>query len=524
MENYSIRKIIDSISSGGIRIPSFQRDFVWEPEDVAFLMDSIYKRYPIGSVLLWRTSERLHTEKKLGKFDLPEPKKDYPIDYVLDGQQRLTAIFSVFQTELEPNENRRDWRDIYYLIGSGNDKQKTSFVALREVEVDSQKHFPLSVLFSPVEYRKSTSCYNDVIIEELDRLQTVFKEAIIPVELMESEDKENVAIVFERINRAGVPLDSFQLLTAWSWSTDFDLQQELDDLSEELAECGFDGLSENQDLLMKCFTGYIVGETSPDAIMKLDGDKIRKNYSAIVSGIKSTIDFLKNELNIYSLKYMPYPSMLVSLVRFFGSNKSNGELYTEMQRKQLVKWFWRSCFSRRYSSGVNDIHRVDIDAMKKLKQDQTYIISNFPCEIPDYFFTDNRFGISSVNTKTFIIMLASKQPCSFISGARVNLDKTLQVASSKEFHHIFPDKFLQKKGMDRDKIYQLANFCFLNNVDNQKIKDKDPKDYKHLMPQDKIDDILKSAICPANALDLDFNEFIKKRNSMLLEYARTLIC
>lgn len=100
MENLSIRKIIEQIASGQIRIPSFQRDFVWEPEDVAFFMDSLYKQYPVGAVLLWRTSEKLHTEKKLGKFELAEPAKDYPIDYVLDGQQRLTSIFSVFQTEI----------------------------------------------------------------------------------------------------------------------------------------------------------------------------------------------------------------------------------------------------------------------------------------------------------------------------------------------------------------------------------------------------------------------------------------
>ena len=98
LENLSIRKIIDKISSGEIRIPSFQRGFVWEPDSIAFFMDSLYKGYPIGAVLLWRTREQLVNERSLGRFILPKPTKDYPIDYVLDGQQRLTSIFSVFQT------------------------------------------------------------------------------------------------------------------------------------------------------------------------------------------------------------------------------------------------------------------------------------------------------------------------------------------------------------------------------------------------------------------------------------------
>jgi uncharacterized protein with ParB-like and HNH nuclease domain len=99
---YSIRKLLDSINTGAIRIPTFQRGFVWNSDRVAYLMDSIYKNYPFGSLLFWRTKTQLPFERRLGHFELPQPIEDYPIDYVLDGQQRLTAIFTVFQTELSP--------------------------------------------------------------------------------------------------------------------------------------------------------------------------------------------------------------------------------------------------------------------------------------------------------------------------------------------------------------------------------------------------------------------------------------
>ena len=92
-----------------------------------------------------------------------------------------------------------------------------------------QKHFPIKSLFDSVQYRKATDILDDVKKAEIDKLQETFKEVDIPVQLMETDDKGSVAIVFERINRAGVPLESFQLLTAWSWSTDFDLQEKLDD-------------------------------------------------------------------------------------------------------------------------------------------------------------------------------------------------------------------------------------------------------------------------------------------------------
>jgi hypothetical protein len=522
MDGLSIRKTIDKISSGEIRIPSFQRGFVWEPDAIAFFMDSLYKGYPIGSVLLWRTREKLLNERNLGRFTLPEPTKDYPIDYVLDGQQRLTSIFSVFQTDLIP-EDDLNWKDIYYLMGNDKRPQEIQFIPLAPDEVDITINFPISTLFDSVAYRKATEGLDDKAKAEIDKLQETFKEIVVPVQLMETDDKSIVAIVFERINRAGIPLDSFQLLTAWSWSTDFDLQEKLDDLSAELAGCGFDGIAEDQDLLMKCFTGYILNNTSPSAMMDLTGEQVRDNFEAIKNGLKSTVDFLQKQLNLYSLFYVPYPAMIVSLVKFFGSGKVGGMLYTDKQRTQLIKWFWRCCFSRRYSSGVNSAHQSDLLAMEKLRENENFDISTFKCEVSTAFFTDNQFNVNTVNTKTFITMLASCSPISFISGANVDLAVTLKQSSSREFHHIFPDKYLQRQGKSRKEIYPLVNFCFLNNADNQKIKDKAPEEYVSLMNATSIPKILDAALCPQDTFRISYEDFTEPRAQILLDFASRLI-
>ena len=79
----TIRQLMQRIVDGEVRIPAFQREYVWEPDRVQFLMDSIYKNYPIGTVLFWRTKEKLLFDRDLGPYKLPDPKKDYPIDYVL---------------------------------------------------------------------------------------------------------------------------------------------------------------------------------------------------------------------------------------------------------------------------------------------------------------------------------------------------------------------------------------------------------------------------------------------------------
>lgn len=68
----SIRNLIEKVSAGTVRIPAFQRGFVWDGERVAFFMDSLYKGYPYGSILLWRTRSQLNHERNLGPFALQD--------------------------------------------------------------------------------------------------------------------------------------------------------------------------------------------------------------------------------------------------------------------------------------------------------------------------------------------------------------------------------------------------------------------------------------------------------------------
>ena len=112
MDTLSIREIIEQVDRGQVRVPAFQRGFVWDPDRVAFFFDSIFKKYPFGSLLLWRAEDPLNCERKLGPFELPDPVADYPLDYVLDGQQRITSLYVALETGKEV-EQSSDWKDVY---------------------------------------------------------------------------------------------------------------------------------------------------------------------------------------------------------------------------------------------------------------------------------------------------------------------------------------------------------------------------------------------------------------------------
>ncbi len=520
IEPITIRKLIDRVCSGDIRIPAFQRDFVWDADKVAYLLDSIYKKFPIGTVILWKTEERLKTEKKLGRFVLPNPKKDYPVNYVLDGQQRITSLFSVFQLELQPTSD--EWVDIYFDMDAKEDVQESMFIPLSEIDADKNRYFPMKVLFDPVGYRMATDGLHSDRIRMLDNLQRCFQEYMLSCEIFESDDKNNVAIVFERINRAGVELNNFELLSAWSWSDSFDLTESFQELQDDIMEHGYDELCSDRDLQLRICAGIITGKTMPSIIMDMKGDDIRFRFNEIKNGIIGAIDFLKRELNVVNYGLLPFPGLIVPLSAFFATNKSEGFKYTSTQREKLIKWFWRSVFSRRYSAGVNDKQEFDIKEMLLLKENSDYDFK-FPSSEIKIDFIQNVFSTGTANSKAFILMLSSMNPKSFLSGANIDLDKVLKKINKNEFHHIFPKAYLEKQGIERQKINSLANFCFLTRGDNNEISNSVPEEYVKKIDKTKYDEYIKSALIPDNFHTKKFEEFLSDRELLLKSKATSLM-
>ena len=513
MPDLTIRNLIERIPSGDIRIPAFQRDFVWAPDQVAFLMDSIYKGFPIGTVIFWQTDERLESEKYLGSFKLPDPRRDYPVNYVLDGQQRLTSLFGTFQTSLVPEDN--SWVDIFFDMEAASNPQDSCFYALTEDEVEHARHFPIKTFFETIDYRNATSKLTSEQIVLVDNVQEKFKEYRIQNQTFETADRNDVAIVFERINRAGTELNMFELLSAWSWSDDFDLIEKFQDLQDKISEHGFEELSDDRDLQLRICAAIITGETSAKKILDLQGEDIRTKFDSIEMGILGAIDFLKRELKVTHYKMLPFPRVLVPLSTFFANGGSDGANYSDAQRKTINKWFWRSIFTRRFSSDVTERQASDINDMKALLTDEHHEF-RFPKFEVKIDFEKNRFSSGTANSKSLILMLANQRPHSFLSGATIDTSKVLKKGSQHEFHHIFPRKYLESQGVDIREINSLANICFLTRSDNNTIKVKPPGMYFEQMSKQSRENYLQEAFCCYDDGDLLFDEFVSVRAKRLI--------
>jgi len=251
-------------------------------------------------------SRKLKFDRKLGPFALPQPRADYPIDYVLDGQQRVTSIYGVFQSDLPPPGADENWLPIYFDLSVEPTAQDSQFAALPPDKVDPEKHFPLSTLFSTVAYRKANEGLKDEVIEKIDKMQEIFKEVKIPIQTSTTEDKATVAIIFERVNRQGVELDTLQLLSAWTWSEDFQLQDQFAELADELTPFGFEEVGGDTNLLLRCCSAILKGDASPQALMSINGADVRNEFDKVTgSNTPSTISgatSLRRSSTIYHLR------------------------------------------------------------------------------------------------------------------------------------------------------------------------------------------------------------------------------
>lgn len=492
---------------------------MWEADQVAFLVDSVYKNFPIGTIVFWQTDQRLSTEKKLGSFELPEPKRDYPVNYVLDGQQRLTSLFSVFQTELTPTD--ASWVDVYFDLEAKDNPQDTSFFALDASEVDPERHFPVNTFFDTVAYRKATSSLSDDKLALIDSVQAKFKEYRVQNQTFETQDRNEVAIVFERINRAGTELDLFELLAAWSWSDNFDLIDKFRELQSKIAEHGFEELTEERDLQLRTCAAVITGETSPNKILDLQGDDIRSRFVEIEAGILGAIDFLKRELGVVHFKMLPFPGILVPLSTFFTTDSKDGVNYSDAQKQKIIQWFWRSVFTRRFSSDVSDRQASDIREMRSLREDENHQFKYPQFEIK-FDFLKSRFSAGTANSKALVLMLTNRSPHSLLSGAKIDTSKVLKKGSRHEFHHIFPRKYLEGVGIESRDINSLANICFLTRSDNNTIKAKAPDIYFDDLSEANRDAYLDEALCEYGDRLLSFHDFLEVRAGRLSDLAYQL--
>jgi hypothetical protein len=508
--NPRIASLLSDVAKGNIKIPVFQREYVWDDEQIISLLDSIYQGFPVGSLLLWSTKERLKHERNVGGFRLPDTPEDYPVQYVLDGQQRLTTLYGVFNSGAPTDKTDLASRlTICFVPASGEFEHvsvadpKTS-IDLRNI-LDTTKLLPELQRFSK-EHQTSIAA-----------LTERFKDYEFPVVTIKDRTNQEVCRVFQRINSSGTTLNTLELLAAWTWSEQFDLRNEIQSLLDRLADKGYEDLDKTE--VMRCLAAIVLETIDTDALVDVKPDVLVAGMSKLKQAMHATIDFLEKDIRIKNIVFVPFPIMIVPLVRFFSSTLKP----TANQLRGLRRWFWHCAFTQRYKAGTNRLVLEDPKRMKDLAAGKPVFDGLSASVDATIFFKTWR--INSTVAKAAICLLAQLEPRSLITGTPVDLSDTLSAYNAREFHHIYPKAYLASQGIPFHESNVVVNICMLTAADNNEISDGDPREYFARIPPNILENVCDRALIPTGFRDgsKPYADFVDARGRALADKASDLI-
>ncbi len=458
--------LIADIKGGQIKIPQFQRKFVWKEEQAFKLLDSIKNNYPIGSLLIWRTNVKLAAERNIGNFQLPKTDDMMPTDYVLDGQQRITVIYS----SIGAPDNAGGF-------SPGYDLANEEFVLLSDGA--GPTIFPLRWIYDTthmLNFRTALLTRPDggELQPRLDHLVDAFTKYRIPVVTLKELTIEEVCPIFERINSSGTKLSIYDLMVAATWSERFDLNHHVEAIAESLKGKSFDNIE--RDTILKCLAAVKFGSVKQSQIIALrdvEEQPMQDLVDTVREGLLQAVDMLSTEFGIYSWDFLPYEALLIIICRLccIGAIDS-GERIT-----RLRQWFWRAGFTERYRVGGENFVSKDITLVTEFVTESRGMADDFGTSAEDsYRWMRLQFRSNNSISRTFILALASRRPRSLITGRAIDTAQALSKYSKKEFHHIYPTAYLKRTGA-QGQHNCLANICMLPAAENGKISDSDPHQY-----------------------------------------------
>lgn len=510
----SIDRLRSKIIEGEIKIPPFQRAFVWKKDQITELLDSIYNDYPVGSVLLWEVNEKLPSLRNIGGYNLPQKNDEFPINYILDGQQRITSIFGTFAPHNLEADNPKQVENfkVYFELESER------FVHQDEINPDFH-YLKSNVLFDVNGFFDEVLKLPPELREKAREVQSIFQNYEIPTVTIKKRSKGEVGTIFERINSTGTPLSTLELMIAWTWSEEYNLAEVFEEVTTILESKNFEDIKKK--VILQCFGAIIDETTVTKSILELDPQKIKDNSVLLLQSIEKTLDYLQQEFNVVSADFLPRPQIIVPLSYFFSRKHSP----SATQNKIMKQWFWRVAFSNRYSAGTDKKMDMDIEFFKKILANDFKDLDKYHVSIDSNFFKTQKLSKSNSFVKATLLMLSKESPLDLTNGIKIDTGSALSVYNRKEFHHVFPKSFLKSELNFEDAVINvIGNFCFLPSNSNKTISNQKPSQYfKHVIPSNDYLEILESNLLPTDISiyeNNDYEKFLDTRSSLLFEHVK----
>lgn len=528
--------ILTKIGTGRIQLPDFQRDWRWDDYRIRSLLASVSQAFPIGAVLTLAVD---------GKNSLkPRPIEgvedaETPNTLILDGQQRLTALFQSLKSEQGAytlNTKGKPITRYYYLDMEKclNDEidRESAVLSCRENRRVQREHGQIIDIASPkMEYKNSMFPVNKIFDsddwgdEYKDYWQQdpskrelfntfnrevigCFKQYNLPIiHLLENTPREAVCLIFEKVNTRGVTLTIFELLTASFAIDNFQLREDWDKRFKSMSKHPVLGNLDSTDFLRALtllFTNanpkISTANCTRRSILQLKAADYEKWADITEEGFIQAAKFL-NGLKIFTAKDVPYQTQLIALAailaRVDSAYRSAKEAlmsekpsqseeaivkeikkaYKAQQDKEpkISRWYWCGVFGEMYTDAVNAQIAKDFSEVTSWLREEI----DLPSTVREASFQSNK--LLEVQTRRSAVykgvyaLLIPNGCRDFLTGSSV--DEQISSGSSIDIHHIFPRDWCRNQGIEPNVCNSIINKTALSASTNRKIGGRAPSEY-----------------------------------------------
>ena len=558
--------LIEKSKSGEIVLPQFQRYFVWSRDDISDLLLSITKNYFIGTFLLLRVDrDNLpFAPRPIRGADLSETDLK-PTWMILDGQQRITSLYYVFNApDLPLRWTKYPYR--FFLNFNEINKDNIDEAIFSERAdycselINPQYQFEnLIIPFTMIpkwniwrrqyeEYliKKDKDFYFEkyfpIFLKKWEKIiDNVLDYSVSTIEMgkINPENQEEIAevcTIFEKMNSTGVDLSVFDLLTARLHIHKINLHKLWEDYlnrSQFIKEFS----NENPDpygIFILRTIALIRGlEVKSKTLINLSPNSFIKDWKSATKYFDKTLQRITSTnpdgFGVYNKKWMPYTTMISVLAAFLHFIENTKTVSRSDAIRLLKKWYWGSVLLERYSGAIESTIYRDYNDMISFITEET--IPGFINELSKDLINNPNFSLIEIDRrnaqyKAIMNLLA-------IEGAKdFTADDSIEFYELDD-HHIFPRAYLRKIKTNGKRTYEdsqintVINKTLISSKTNRRISRKKPSDYiKNLIPPSSCDDILSSHFISKNAkkslLQDNYQQFLKERNKSIVEKIRSL--
>jgi hypothetical protein len=471
-----ISTMLDHIDSGHIALPEFQRGYVWNRDQVRSFFDSLYKRHPVGSLLVWVT-ESQNAEYR-GKGSLAQGV----VKLLLDGQQRITSLYGVVRGEkpkfFEGNEKA--------LFGLRFHLEKEEFAFYSPIKMDED---PLwiditallkeghSALGKFLESLGSNPKYTANVGKYAGRLSNIIgiTDIDLYVEEVTGKDKsiEIVVDIFNRVNSGGTKLSQGDLALAKICAEWPDAREKMKTALQTWID---DGYQFDLDWLLRNVNTILTGEAKFLYLHNVEKEKVVTGLDKAIKAINYMLNLISGRLGLDHDRVFFGRYALPVMVHYYDKK---GGILDEIEQDKLIFWYVQAAMWGRFSGSTESFIDKDLNVIEDKNGALDRLIEQLRLWHGGLNAEAGHFEGWSMGARFYpVLYMLTRVGEAKDWGTGLPLKQGLLGKKNKlEVHHIFPKAVLYQHDYSKSQVNAIANFCFQTGHTNLKIGKREPREY-----------------------------------------------